>query len=212
MLVEDLVIARNWVCLASGILFCLSYVWAGYYVLATDKVQRFLISLWICFMTLSVLYMLIYVLIIADINRTMSFRTTIIILIFICNILYSVGHWIFCYQYYKSSTNIKNKIQGKVTDYQGLDRRRDTVSLLIIVSNSGSLIAELYKLYTGTYLFGDSGTILLVIWGLFTVICLFLAILKIRNVIKLYPNCKQSNTMMTLHLTFFGISEAFTIL
>lgn len=89
--------ANSWICLLSGVIFFVSYIWAGYYVLNTDKVQRFLVSLWIIFMLLSVVFMLIYILILADIKQTTTFRVTIIVLIIIGDVLYSIGHWMFCF-------------------------------------------------------------------------------------------------------------------
>lgn len=65
-LIEILTISNKWICLISGVIFCVSYIWAGYYVLNTEKVQRFLVTLWIIFMLLSVIYLLIYILILAS--------------------------------------------------------------------------------------------------------------------------------------------------
>ena len=96
-LVEILTISNTWICLISGIIFLVAYIWAGWYVLNTDKVQRFLVSLWIIFMLLSVVYLLIYILILSNLEHTLAFRITINVLIIVGDIFYSIGHWIFCF-------------------------------------------------------------------------------------------------------------------
>ena len=209
--IEILTISNNWICLISGVIFCVSYIWAGYYVLNTDKVQRFLVTLWIIFMLLSVIYLLIYILILASPQLTTTFRVTIIVLIIIADILYSVGHWIFCFQYLKSAKDIINKINGQLTDLKTLGICKWLVIIAIIVTYIISLAMEILKLRNGTYQFGDSSTVLFVLWGLVTVIVLFAAIFKIKGVINLHPHLHQSQTMMQAHLILFSVNEVLTL-
>jgi len=157
-------------------------------VLNTEKVQRFLVSLWIIFMLLSVIYLLIYILILSEIEHTTTFRVTIIVMIIIADILYSVGHWIFCFQYLKSANDIINKINGQMTDFRKFEIYKWSVNILVIISYIVSLAMELKKLNNGTYTFGNSSTIIFVVWGLVTVVLLFVAIFKIKGVINLYPH------------------------
>lgn len=58
----------------------------------------------------------------------------------------------------------------------------------VIIAYAISLVAELLKVKNGTYLFGESSTILFVVFGIVTTVLLCYAVLRIRRIIVRYPH------------------------
>lgn len=178
-LVQILATTNTWISFISGIIYLVAYIWAGTHVLNTDKVQRFLVSLWIIFMIDTVLYLIVYILILSKVEHNLAFRISINTIIILTDIFYSVGHWIFSFQYFKSAKDVINKIEGRVTDFKKLSICNWIMIGLIIISYIIALVLELIKIIRGTFLFGNSSLALFILWGLVTVIVLFFAIFKI---------------------------------
>ena len=86
-----------WISLVCGVNILTAYIWAGKYVLNTGKVQRFLVTLWIIFMLLSVFYLVSIILILLKLEPSDTYSMTMIVIFRVSGTLYSVGHWIFSF-------------------------------------------------------------------------------------------------------------------
>lgn len=201
---------NTYLCLVMAFIWTFAYAYAGYQVLSKAEPPKFLVRLWAVFMILNVEYLFLYLLIVF---QTFKHEEFLIYLVILADILYAIAHWMFSWQYFQSAIDIESVITHK----KAVKRKcRNYINAgmfaLIIISYLVSLAMELKRYKKGTFVYGESSTVLFVFYGLITTIILCYAVLKIRGIIARFPHLQSSNKMMSAHLIMFSLNEVLTII
>jgi len=160
-------------------------------------------------MVLNVVYLFLYLWIVSE---TYKHQKLLIYLIIVADIIYSIAHWMFSWQYFQSALDIESIISYSKPKKRWLRNYFNIFFIfLIIVTYLISLLMELKRVREGTYVFGESSTFLFCFFGLVTTVLLCYAVIKIRGIIARFPYLKQSNKMMSAHLIMFTLNEVVTI-
>lgn len=201
---------NTYLCLVMAVIWTSAYAYSGYRIFSCRDPPKFLVKLWAIFMLLNVMYLFLYLWIVLE---TYKHQVFIIYLIIVCDILYAVAHWMLAWSYFQTAIDIETIVR-----YSKPLKKKWRIYInygfiaSVVVAYVISLIAELIKVQKGTYLFGESSTILFVFFGLVTTILLCYAVLRIRSIIESYPHLKTSNSMMSAHLVMFSLNEIVTVI
>ena len=200
---------NTYLCLVMGFIWTSAYAFAGYRILSKSEPPKFLVKLWAVFMVLNVVYLFLYLWIVSE---TYKHQKLLIYLIIVADIIYSIAHWMFSWQYFQSALDIESIISYSKPKKRWLRNYFNIFFIfLIIVTYLISLLMELKRVREGTYVFGESSTFLFCFFGLVTTVLLCYAVIKIRGIIARFPYLKQSNKMMSAHLIMFTLNEVVTI-
>ncbi len=162
MKISKLNTANSMINITFGILLVIAFSCTQWLIFKQPHSQKRLSIICFCFLTTCVLFVVIETIVYFGISH----RLTDILLIESADTIYSIGHWLFTYQYLKSALIIKAKLTQQKKPNQKTIKIVEIVVLgLVIISYGISTILEVKKFYNGTYLFGDSSQFLYCFWG-----------------------------------------------
>jgi hypothetical protein len=122
--------------------------------------------------------------------------------------LYTVGHWIFCFHYYTVATSAKFIVENGPEAHLSNFKRGWFSFVAICVQVFLVESATFYEYFYDTET--EWEIVMVLILNIIQTIMFVYALLQIRALLNTYPELKEGNKMMSLHLVIFNVFLLFS--
>ena len=169
--------------------------------------ERNLVHLWILFTAYNFVLLTYNIITFTKDDEVQILKITIDT---VSNILYSICHWKFSWQYLSSAYQIEFDLGTGYQDNRKIKCRKYTNIMVITVVILGNLVAmgiSIHGLYDGATVNGGGELWYMVIIGVATTVILMISLYKIHKIMMQYPIIQRSQYMMKLFLILFDVNQ-----